>query len=423
MSSLLTSKQRAFLALIALPLLTTQIPSCSGSQTPSNDANASGGSSTYAIGGASALTGGAPSGSEMGGATPATGGATHTTGGNNTGGVTGQYVVSLVQSSKTNASDITQADVDAMVSDAIAQAGGLDFISDGMTVVLKPNLLTHLSGCWSGTATLPATVNGVTTDWRVTKAVADRVRARNATGKILIMEGSNRNTTTAFAALGYTTANFGTSVDAFIPLEGLGCTERSQTGLVQKTAASGKQYWVNEQYFDADVVISIGALKTHGSAGTTGCVKNLGIGATPNAMYSVSNNDADCTRNMRQASASSYIDHSTEALGNFVADFYSIRPADFAVMDGLQGLQNGPCSANASDKMNMRLVLASKNAVALDVVEALIMNCDPKKVVSLAKAESYGLGTTDSSQITVVGNKPIADVKKSFKSGVAGVCN
>jgi uncharacterized protein (DUF362 family) len=340
------------------------------------------------------------------------------------GGSGSQYVVSLIQSAQANASYITQDEIIIMVSDAVMQAGGIDFIRDGMTVVLKPNLLTHLSQCWMGTQTLSPTVNGVTTDWRVTKAVADLVRAKNPSGQILVMEGSNRNTTAAFAALGYTSENFGSSVNAFIPLEGAGCSNRSADGLVQKTAPSGKQYWVNEQYISADAIISIGALKTHSNAGITGSVKNVGIGATPNAMYSASTNDGDCTRNMNDATQSSYIEHKNPAgLGDFVADFFGIRPPDFSIIDGLQGLQNGPCSANAADRMNMRLILASRNALAVDTIAAQVMSCDAKLVPSLVKAESYGLGTADVTRIAVVGNKQVSDVKKSFKSGLAGVCN
>lgn len=515
MAALLTSNQRAVLATATLAILSTQIPSCSSSDSQSSVPMVVGGTGAFATGGSSstggqngqggsltptggsqslgststsastggrsstaastggksstaasaggqssvvtggtAATGGSKSGSTTGGNSPVTGGTKATasssspatgggsssaTGGTSaasggssstistggitaTGGSTG-YVVAMVQSTQSNASDIQQNEIASLVGDAIEKAGGLGFIKDGTTVVLKPNLLTHMASCWgtSGT-TLPATVNGVATDWRVTKAVADLVRAKNPSGKILIMEGSNRNTNEAFKALGYTAANFGTAVDEFIALEGSGCSSRSTTGLIQKAGASGKQYWVNERYFNADTVISIGALKTHGSAGITGCVKNLGIGATPNAMYSTSNNDLDCTRNMSQASAASYIDHGTANLGAFVSDYYSVRPADFAIMDGLQGLQNGPCSSSSADRMNMRLILASKNAVALDTVEALVMSCDPTKVASLTKAAGYGLGTTDITKISVVG-KQISDVKKSFKSGVAGVCN
>jgi len=273
-----------------------------GSAAGGSNVISTGGSVTQ--GGANGATGGkANTATQTGGAATggssttitscATGGSSENAGSGATGGITGvggttagssSYVVALVQSSKAQASDLTEDDVEKMVNTAVAQAGGLDFIHDGQTVVLKPNLLTHLAQCWMGTDTLSPTVNGVTTDWRITKAVAELVRAKNPTGEILVMEGSNRNTTAAFAALGYTSANFGRHVDEFIAIEGSGCDSRSQDGLVQKPGHTGTQYWINQRYFQADVVISLGALKSHSSAGITGCVKNVGIGVTPNAM-------------------------------------------------------------------------------------------------------------------------------------------
>jgi len=466
MSAILSTRKRAFLTLGVLSLLSTQIPSCSSSDGGPGSSNSPTGGSV-SIGGVAAVGGTAPSTSSdvgTGGSTGGTNGGTKSisssvsaggkasvggasnasaTGGTSVAGSTsaagsanatgggGQYVVSMVQSSKANAAEITQDDVKAMVATAIDQAGGIGFIQDGQTVVLKPNLLTPYVGCWSSGTALAQTVNGVTTDWRVTKAVADLVRVRNPSGKILVMEGSNRSTTTAFSLLGYTAANFGTAVDEFIALEGTGCSSRSNSGLVQKPGKSGKMYWVNQRYFEADVLISIGALKTHGSAGTTGCVKNVGIGSTPNSQYSVSTSDGDCTRNMSQSSASSYIDHSLAGLGKFISDFYSVRPADFAIMDGLQGLQHGPCTANApaSDRMNMRLILAARNAVALDTVQALVMNCSPPKIPYLTALESWGMGTTDSTKIALKGlvqgtGTPLSinDVKKSFAGGASGTC-
>ena len=437
MSSLLQPGQRAFLGIALLAIASSQIQSCGGGNpTLVPDVGASGGSGGVSFGGTEGMldTGGTDgTGAASGGDTPFSGGSESftdiATGGSSssrassggtvgTGGASNEaYVVALVQSIKAQASDISQDDINSMVTNAVTQAGGLDFIHDGMTVVLKPNLLTHLSSCWGGTATLPPTVNGITTDWRVTKAVADLVRAKDPTGKILVMEGSNRNTTTAFGALGYTIANFGTSVDEFVALEGSSCSSRSQTGLVQKPGKSGEQYWINQRYFEADILISIAALKTHGSAGTTGCVKNVGIGSTPNAMYSTSTTASDCSRSM------TLIDHSFAGLGNFVSDFYSVRPPDFAIMDGLQGLQNGPCSQNAADKKNMRLILAAKNAVALDTVEAAVMNCTGSKVPYLTRLEGWELGTTDLAKIKVVGNRQIADVQQSFSGAAGNVCN
>jgi uncharacterized protein (DUF362 family) len=242
------------------------------------------------------------------------------------------------------------------------------------------------------------------------------VRAKNPTGTILVMEGSVVPAATAFSLLGYTTANFGTSVNEFVAFEGASCADRSTTALVQKTSVNGKQFWVNKRYANADVVISLPTMKTHLNAGITGGIKNLAIGTTPNGQYS-DNLDAgtDCTRGQ----TATHIDHSTpESLGQFIHDNYSVRPADFVVMDALQGLQHGPASmwsgtTYATDKMNMRLILAGRDAVAVDTIEALVMKCDPKKVPHLTKLEADGFGTTDTTKITVLG-KQVSEVAKAF---------
>ena len=69
----------------------------------------------------------------------------------------------------------------------------------------------------------------------------------------------------------------------------------------------------------------------------------------------------------------------------------------------------------------MRLILAGRNPVAVDTVEALVMKCDPKKVPHLTKLEADGLGTTDISQIKLVG-KQIAEVAKPFACMLTDIC-
>ena len=153
-------------------------------------------------------------------------------------------------------------------------------------------------------------------------------------------------------------------------------------------------------------------------------MKNLGIGTTPVGRFSSGTNSTDdCTRGQTAAA----IDHTNlEALRQFIHDYYSIRPANFVVMDGLQGLEHGPhpgwdgAGYSASIK-NMRLILAGKNAVAVDTVEALVMKCDPKKVLHLTKLEADGLGTTDTARITVVG-KQVSEVRKPFASKQTAIC-
>jgi uncharacterized protein (DUF362 family) len=69
----------------------------------------------------------------------------------------------------------------------------------------------------------------------------------------------------------------------------------------------------------------------------------------------------------------------------------------------------------------MRLILAGRNAVAVDTIQALVMKCDPKKVPFLTKLESDGLGTTDTTKITVVG-KQVSDVAKPFAGKQTDIC-
>jgi uncharacterized protein (DUF362 family) len=390
-------------------------------------------------GGGASATGGAGQGNS-GGAVVATGGASAEGGEAGDAGAwagggpqADKYVVAMVQSSKADAAQLTLEDVVDLVSSAVAQAGGLDFIQTGQTVVLKPNLVTAYTDHYRQ-APADQTVNGISTDWRVVKAVADLVREKvGSTGKILVMEGSTMPTGQAFSMLGYTSTNM-SAVDEFVAIEGSSCTDRTTTALVQKAGLSGTEYWVNRRYAEADVVISIPTMKTHLAAGITGAVKNLGVGTTPMGQFSDPDGGVsyDCTRG--QAAGPHSIDHSSpEAMGAFIRDYYSIRPADFAVMDGLQGIQHGPAPAfeakpedagyqdYASSRMNMRLILAGRNAVAVDTVEALVMKCDPRKVPHLTLLEADGLGTADISKIDVVG-KQIAEVAQPFACLLTDIC-
>ncbi|HEX7501089.1 MAG TPA: DUF362 domain-containing protein, partial [Polyangia bacterium] len=239
------------------------------SASASGGVSGNGGSSASASGGVSGLGGshGGTGGVAMGGSagTVATGGTTSTAAGSSS----GKYVVAMLQSTQAQATDITQDEIRDLVTDAVSRAGGFGFLKTGQTVVVKPNLLVSTS---DGIRTLlPVTVNGVTADWRVTKAVTELVRAQIGTsGKLLIMEGSTESTTQAFSRLGYTAANFGSDVDEFIPLEGTSCSDRTTTGLVQKATSGGKQYWINQRYLNADAVISVACMKTHIQAGITG---------------------------------------------------------------------------------------------------------------------------------------------------------
>jgi hypothetical protein len=94
------------------------------------------------------------------------------------------------------------------------------------------------------------------------------------------------------------------------------------------------------------------------------------------------------------------------------------KPVQFVLTDGLQGLAYGPAGQGAPSyegaKMNMRLILASKDAVAIDTVHSYIVGVDAEKVPCLRDLSTDGFGTIDSSRITVVGNARVDEVKKQF---------
>jgi uncharacterized protein (DUF362 family) len=336
------------------------------------------------------------------------------------GGGGANVVVAMVQSDKGQATDLSMSDVVELVNSAVSKAGGIDFIMDGQTVVLKPNLITVYQD--AGETMANVTVSGINTDWRVVKAVADLVRAKNPTGTILVMDGATMTTPLVYSILGYTADNFGSSVDEFVAIEGESCTDTSTSGLQQRAGRSGKQYWVSSRYVSADVVISLPTLATDAWAGIGGAVEGIGIGATPAGQYSSGKNPNDCTREKIDRS-------SPAAAGDFIGDYYGIRPADFVVMDGLQGLEHGPLPVwddagtydYASSTKNMRLILAGKNAVAVDTIQALVMKCDPKQVPFLTKLASDALGTTDTAKITVAG-KQVADVARPFAGKQTDIC-
>jgi uncharacterized protein (DUF362 family) len=324
-------------------------------------------------------------------------------------------IVSIVQSSKERAEDITYEEIFEMTKNAIDLSGGLkEIIKDNQTVVLKPNLVQmHVD---STGQLFDKEINGATTDWRVTKAVAELVRKLNPNGKILVMEGSaGDGTKKAMEHLNYNRDSI-PFVDEFIAIEDESGNwqEYNSPKLVKYSLPDGllyKEYYLNKKYLECDVLISIPCLKTNSGAVVSGSIKNVGIGATPANIYGVSPSNPGRTKMVSHKIVDGELD-------KWVYDYYICKPVDFVVMDGLQGFQNGPVPMGkdnvTSDRMNMRLIMAGKDSVSVDSIEALIAGWDPESITYLKYLSDSGMGIRDTSRITVVG-KLVEDVRKTFK--------
>jgi uncharacterized protein (DUF362 family) len=321
--------------------------------------------------------------------------------------------VAIVQSSKQKTDDIDYEEILSMTKEAVRLAGGLgSLVRDGSTVVVKPNLVNIIDYTYPGWQGRPLNPegNGTTTDWRIAKAVVSIVRELNPTGKVYVMEGSSIPTQRAFTHLKYTHENI-PGVTEFIAIE----DDTVGDHLIKVSLPGGlyrQEYAMNKIYKEADVLISLPCLKNHWTAVVSGAIKNVSIGATPGNIYG--SGIGNPTRNAG-------IPHTGIDFHYWLRDYFNARPVDFAIMDGLQGIQNGPTPSNAvsgavsikNDQMDMRLILASKDCVALDTIESLVIGWDPRTIEYLKLLNKDGFGNIDTALISVKG-KRVDEVRKKF---------
>jgi len=81
------------------------------------------------------------------------------------------------------------------------------------------------------------------------------------------------------------------------------------------------------------------------------------------------------------------------------------------IIDGLVGSEEDEVHGSP---VQMDLIIAGADMVAVDAVATAVMGIDPRRVGYLRIAEKRGLGTADLNKIEVLGEK-IEDVKKKFK--------
>jgi uncharacterized repeat protein (TIGR02543 family) len=289
--------------------------------------------------------------------------------------------VAIIQDPIVDTSNVDTSSIVERAIDSALGAGGIsNLVHPGDTVVIKPNLVTL--------------IYSAVTDWRVVKALVNVVKTASP-GKIIIAEASALNNTyTIMNSYGYTATNFpGVSfVDLNdtinYPLNDYTLTD-GLIGKVQKMAAI---------IYNADVFITVPRMKTHGHCGMTGALKNIGVGAPPFAIWNVSgsnNNKGGMHHDIRRE----------------IVEHVLCRVPDFALMDGIAAMEgNGP---SGGDLLNTKLILASRDPVALDAVACNIMEIPPFLITHQVLSANKNIGTMDMNKITVVGNT-LASVQYPF---------
>lgn len=267
-------------------------------------------------------------------------------------------------------------EIEITVRKAAELAGGLiDIIKRGDVVIIKPNLVT---------AKPPET--GATTDPKVCKAIANMVKELGA--RPIIAESSivGQDTEEVIQVAGY----------GKLREEGYEVIDLKKKGIetVKVPVPRGKvlkEVTLPKIVVDANVIISVPKMKTHDQAEVTLAVKNM-KGVLPDV----------------------YKRRFHHVFGVFqsVADLMTVVKPDFSVVDGIIAMNGlGPAFG---DPLEMNLIIAGKDAVAVDAVTAKIMGFEPQECGCVREAAKSKIGTMDLDKIEVLG-EPIAKVQRRFQ--------
>jgi len=164
--------------------------------------------------------------------------------------------------------------------------------------------------------------------------------------------------------------------------------------LFSEGQARFKRFEISGAFFDADVVVNLPKLKTHGLTYLTGAVKNLfGL------IYGLN-------KSQWHLRARSGMEFSGLLLDLYAALMQGAeRPKTFIhLMDAVVGMEGeGPGSSGVPKKIGA--LLMGQDALAVDAVAVSLVKLDRKKVHTLTLGRERDLGATDLERIQVLGSR------------------
>jgi len=277
---------------------------------------------------------------------------------------------------------VDKGNIEAAVREAIASAGGLEeLIKNDSRVLIKPN---QGKPAPSG--------SGILTDARVTEAVA-KIVLELGPRSVIIGDG---------AIAGYDFGGF--STEEVFETSGMSEVAR-KLGIelrnlnrdsfdevtIHKPLAMDKVR-IARTALESDVIISIPVLKSHIRTHATLSLKNM-KGVMPGAEKRKSHR---------------------LGLDMAIVDLNSVVRPSYAVIDaivGMEGLWQYP-----QDSRRMGLIVAGRDALAVDIVGASLMGIDPKRIMHLQYLAKQEGTMVDLEQIEIVGES-LDKHRQQFKTG------
>jgi len=252
------------------------------------------------------------------------------------------------------------------VSKAIEELGGIDrFVSKGDRVLVKPNLLVGRHP-----------EKAVNTHPEVVRAVLKLVK--KAGGKPRIGDSPAIGSAVRVASK--------CGIGDVARAEKVEVIDFDRPVAVDNSSGSKfKRFIVDQAVLDADVVINLPKLKSHGQMTLTLGVKNI-FGVIPGTRKTQWHLAAGAER---------------ADFARMLVDLYRNISPQLTVMDAILGMHgNGP--QNGDPKM-IGLIAASQDAVALDAVVCEVVGLKKSRMPTLMAAEEMGVGQTRMKAIPVAG--------------------
>ena len=257
--------------------------------------------------------------------------------------------------------------VSNVIDKSLNNIGGLNkYIKPGYKVLIKPNLLSAKSPD-----------KAVTTHPTIVHAVVEQIQKIGAE-----------------VTIGDSPAGISRPIEYYWDITGMkevaDATGAKLIALekngVVKCTIEGKNYFISKPVIDADVVLNLCKMKTHGLTLFTGAIKNI-FGTIPG----VAKGDFH------------KIAPKIEAFSKILVDIYRAVSPQITIMDAILAMEgDGPTSGNVK---KAGFILASTDPVAIDTIAAHIMGFKQNEILTTKIAYEKNVGNNNLDQIKIIGSE------------------
>lgn len=247
-------------------------------------------------------------------------------------------------------------------------------VRPGMKVVLKPNLLMKRKP-EEFTTTHPAVAAAV-------------IRVLNGLGvtNIVIADSPGGPYTRPLLSAIYRTAGFTALAERF---EGVSVNEAVGYGEVKRLENSlCKSFYIIDPIREADLIIDLCKLKTHGMVGLSGAVKNL-FGCIPGLMKP--------ELHFRFPEEQKFCEMLVDLCE-------TVRPT-ITIVDAVDSMQgDGP---SGGSKLHTGMLVAGTNPYDIDLLLCDIIGMKPDSIFTVANAVKRGLSVKSAGELELLGDEPL----------------